>query len=100
MNDEHDEALASAAAELKRLKKRVSYWKGRATGERNRRWRLAYLKATQPESDEAFLICETMLNNCLVQADNYDAISRSEVASLRRAEEHLTTLQRGASGGT
>jgi hypothetical protein len=56
------------------------------------------IKATEPESDEAFFACETTLNNCLIQAENYDAIGRSEAASLRRAEEHLASLERGASG--
>jgi hypothetical protein len=93
-----EQAKALAEAEVKRLRKRVSYFKGRATAERNKHWQAQYIRATQPRSDEAFLLCDVTLSNMLVLASNYDASAQSEAASLRHAEERLASLLRSAAG--
>jgi hypothetical protein len=93
MNDEHAKAVAAATAEVKRLKKRVSYWRGRTKGELNKRWRAMYVKATESESVEAFLTTDVTLNNHLVMSENYETVAQSEAGLLRRAEQRLKEME-------
>ena len=92
MNDPQAEAIAAAQAEVKRLRKQVSFYRGKSTAELNKRWRAMYAKATRPDSAEAFLACDTALNNFLVMSSNYTGIGDECAVNLKVAEQALAAL--------
>lgn len=94
MNAQQSDAISAAEAKVKRLRKRVSYWKGRSKAALNQRERAMYRLACEPDNWSAqWDASEVALSNLLIRAENYSAIASQEAAALRIAEEALTKLQ-------
>lgn len=81
--------LKRAAADVKCLRKRCEFWRGKVTRELNKAAAIEHKVA----AGEEVWFPSVEIQNCRTAADNYRAIAEEYAAQLRKAEAEVARLR-------